>query len=242
MPQLPVWPVCSDNANGNKDRFGHDCQFFTRFPGMCGLFDDNGFDSETLCCACGGGSDTTDTIDIPHYDALEPFSGTTPYTTPYCRESVFCKDMTTNSSCIAATNDCVYDDGQCRDKTCSDFTDQSSCDGVQISGDTCFWGANVNVCHVRTDCQLHSAEECNTYPGCIKNHEDSCVTLHGNQVLVGDVDCTVNDWFNSATNNDGTQDGHSVFSVYIKECRMYYTGFDKNSTSGEVLSIQLSFG
>ena len=105
MPQLPGWPVCSDNANGNKDRFGHDCQFFTRFPGMCGLFDDNGFDSETLCCACGGGSDTTDTIDIPHYDALEPFSGTTPYTTPYCRESVFCKDMTTNSSCIAATND-----------------------------------------------------------------------------------------------------------------------------------------
>ena len=89
---------------------------------------------------------------------------------------------------------------------------------MHISGDTCFWGANDNVCHVSTDCQLHSAEECNTSPGCIRNHEDSCVTLHGNQVLDGDVDCTVNDWFNSATNNYGTQDGHSVFSVYIKEC------------------------
>ena len=32
-----------------------DCSYYTTYPELCGYFDDDDFDSNSMCCTCGGG-------------------------------------------------------------------------------------------------------------------------------------------------------------------------------------------
>ena len=49
-------PGCSvDSDNGATDSYGDGCAAYMNFPGWCGGYDDDDFDSMSMCVACGGG-------------------------------------------------------------------------------------------------------------------------------------------------------------------------------------------
>ena len=58
------FPITGENCDGEGcvntdngfDPFGDDCDDYNINPGWCGLYNDNDFISEEMCCACGGGS------------------------------------------------------------------------------------------------------------------------------------------------------------------------------------------
>ena len=45
---------CYDSNNGALDDWGDDCSSYEMI--YCGMFDNDDFDSATMCCLCGGGS------------------------------------------------------------------------------------------------------------------------------------------------------------------------------------------
>ena len=47
--------ACTDRTNGATDRTDGGCSTYTN-PNWCGGYDDTDFSSNTMCCACGGGS------------------------------------------------------------------------------------------------------------------------------------------------------------------------------------------
>ena len=48
--------LCTDTNNGALNWADNgDCQFYNDEPSVCGLFDDDDFDSNSMCCDCGGG-------------------------------------------------------------------------------------------------------------------------------------------------------------------------------------------
>ena len=51
----PVTSNCEDTANGSVGIWGDGCEYYDDSPSLCGSFGDADFDSETMCCACGGG-------------------------------------------------------------------------------------------------------------------------------------------------------------------------------------------
>jgi hypothetical protein len=51
---------CSNTDNGATNSFGDDCVAYVGNPGWCGVYDDSDFDSNAMCCECGGGSDGSD--------------------------------------------------------------------------------------------------------------------------------------------------------------------------------------
>jgi hypothetical protein len=49
---------CDDTDNGAMDRTGEDdCADYVAHPDWCGGYDDDDFQSEYMCCACGGGAE-----------------------------------------------------------------------------------------------------------------------------------------------------------------------------------------
>lgn len=68
VPVVPVdQPVCA-NSNGDfLDTTGDDCGWYERYPETCGGFNTEDFDSNSMCCVCGGGemecNDLSDTVD-----------------------------------------------------------------------------------------------------------------------------------------------------------------------------------
>jgi hypothetical protein len=57
-----AWPsvTCVDTDAGAKDSFGSGCAEYNVNPSMCGVkFDNANFQSQTVCCICGGGSRDT---------------------------------------------------------------------------------------------------------------------------------------------------------------------------------------
>ena len=44
---------CKNTDNGATDVDGHGCSIY-REP-LCGLYDDDDFESKEMCCVCGGG-------------------------------------------------------------------------------------------------------------------------------------------------------------------------------------------
>ena len=38
-----------------EDSQNNSCSLYTEFPENCGLFDDDDFDANRMCCGCGGG-------------------------------------------------------------------------------------------------------------------------------------------------------------------------------------------
>ena len=61
-----VTPVkgCVNSNYGATNIFGEDCAMYAEGPYNCGQYGDNDFDSDTMCCACGGGinGNTTDLL------------------------------------------------------------------------------------------------------------------------------------------------------------------------------------
>ena len=47
---------CNDTDNGVKDTTGDGCEIYTQRPEYCGLYETNEFQSNMMCCACGGGN------------------------------------------------------------------------------------------------------------------------------------------------------------------------------------------
>eukprot|EP01048_Picozoa_sp_COSAG05_P010111 COSAG05_NODE_873_length_6834_cov_14.862422_1_plen_847_part_10 len=56
-PDQPPSDECADTDAGATDPYGDSCAAYVDFPGWCGGYDDDDFDSMVMCCACGGGSD-----------------------------------------------------------------------------------------------------------------------------------------------------------------------------------------
>ena len=52
-----VTPVveCIDSENGATNLFAEDCTMYREAPYECGNYDGTDFDSNKMCCACGGG-------------------------------------------------------------------------------------------------------------------------------------------------------------------------------------------
>ena len=48
--------VCVDSDEGAADSTGGACTDYIDDPDRCGLYDDEDFDSASVCCACGGGT------------------------------------------------------------------------------------------------------------------------------------------------------------------------------------------
>jgi len=48
--------VCTDTDNGASDPYGDGCDAYNYYPSWCGGFDSDSFQSESMCCICGGGS------------------------------------------------------------------------------------------------------------------------------------------------------------------------------------------
>jgi len=44
---------CTDSDNGKKDKDGDGCNRYKDV--WCGIYDDNDFNSRSMCCVCGGG-------------------------------------------------------------------------------------------------------------------------------------------------------------------------------------------
>ena len=47
--------ACVDSNNGALSEWDDDCTLYTETPMACGKFGDSDFDSDTMCCTCGGG-------------------------------------------------------------------------------------------------------------------------------------------------------------------------------------------
>ncbi|MBU92465.1 MAG: hypothetical protein CML88_02920, partial [Rhodobiaceae bacterium] len=47
---------CQDTDGAASDSYGDDCEDYADNPSWCGNYDDDDFDSNAMCCACGGGS------------------------------------------------------------------------------------------------------------------------------------------------------------------------------------------
>ena len=53
--------ACEDTDKGLKDKDGDGCDVYTRNTHYCGIYDGNeGFVSNQMCCACGGGKTSGD--------------------------------------------------------------------------------------------------------------------------------------------------------------------------------------
>jgi hypothetical protein len=62
-------PECVDTDDGAADSYGDTCAEYVDWPSWCGGYDDDDFDSMSMCCACGGGNDviTSDgTEELPY--------------------------------------------------------------------------------------------------------------------------------------------------------------------------------
>ena len=51
----PTPDTCTDLDNGATDKDGDGCAMYWQNSGWCGNYDDEDFDSNAMCCACGGG-------------------------------------------------------------------------------------------------------------------------------------------------------------------------------------------
>ena len=51
---------CEDTDNTARDRDGDDCRSYSGNPDWCGNYNDDDFNSMTMCCACGGGIKSDD--------------------------------------------------------------------------------------------------------------------------------------------------------------------------------------
>lgn len=45
---------CTDTADGATDTYHDGCEWYDATPQDCGLYDDDDFVSNEVCCACGG--------------------------------------------------------------------------------------------------------------------------------------------------------------------------------------------
>lgn len=50
-----------DTDNGRTDTWGDGCSWYVTNTGNCGVFDDDDFEANVMCAACGGG-------EVPRYD------------------------------------------------------------------------------------------------------------------------------------------------------------------------------
>lgn len=58
-PEEPAAGQCFNTDNGAQNWYNEDCTDYEATPSWCGLWDGNGFVSESMCCVCGGGQTVT---------------------------------------------------------------------------------------------------------------------------------------------------------------------------------------
>ena len=72
-PPPPASPACVDQDLGATDRFSDGCESYVLNPDWCGMYDEAGFISKQMCCACGGGFRQSPPALPPLPPALPPF-------------------------------------------------------------------------------------------------------------------------------------------------------------------------
>jgi len=110
---------CENTNNGLTDPWGDDCDWYDENPDGCGQYDGNGFRSNDMCCACGGGRRLTaePTTPSPTMVSVEPTM------------AVPCED-TDNGATDSWGDDCAwYDDhpNGCGQYDDDDFTASEMC-------------------------------------------------------------------------------------------------------------------
>ena len=78
MSPPPNPPACVDQDFGATDRFSDGCESYLMNPEWCGRYDEAGFRSMQMCCACGGGSRQSPPALPPVPPALPPFPPSSP--------------------------------------------------------------------------------------------------------------------------------------------------------------------
>ena len=53
--------TCTDTANGAADNWGDSCDEYAKNKNWCGNYNNDNFQSDKMCCACGGGSTAAST-------------------------------------------------------------------------------------------------------------------------------------------------------------------------------------
>ena len=46
---------CRNTDGGATDSYGDSCAAYKGYTGWCGLYDDDDFTANSMCCVCGGG-------------------------------------------------------------------------------------------------------------------------------------------------------------------------------------------
>lgn len=118
-PGAPADAGCENTNNGLTDPWGDDCDWYAEHPDGCGQYDGNGFRSNDMCCACGGGRQLTaePTTQSPTMVSVEPTM------------AVPCED-TANGATDSWGDDCAwYDDHPtgCGQYDDDDFTANDMC-------------------------------------------------------------------------------------------------------------------
>ena len=44
--------TCKNLDNGATDSYDDSCDWYDKYPGSCGKYDDDDFTAKTMCCAC----------------------------------------------------------------------------------------------------------------------------------------------------------------------------------------------
>ena len=65
--------TCFSSSHGAGDSSGNGCDWYTSSQDSCGAFDDDDFDANKMCCACGGGT-STDLYEYGEEVTIESFS------------------------------------------------------------------------------------------------------------------------------------------------------------------------
>ena len=66
-----IYAACYDTAGAGVDDGGDGCYFYIDNPGLCGYSNTDTFQSEEMCCVCGGGGRETLLTAPTLIDAME---------------------------------------------------------------------------------------------------------------------------------------------------------------------------
>ena len=79
---------CVDTEDSATDSFGDSCADYVSYPSWCGGYDDGDFSSTSMCCACGGGTDTQSPTASPTM-SVAPSLTASPTVLHSCYETCF---------------------------------------------------------------------------------------------------------------------------------------------------------
>jgi hypothetical protein len=163
---------CIDNDNGALDSSNSGCSTYQQ--SFCGHYNDNDFNSNTMCCVCGGGNNLECMVDSQCH-ASKPICDTPSNTCVECNTEGDCNEL---GKSVCST-----------DKTCVECTDNTHCSGTLFcESNTCIECSDHSHCSGTLFCESNTCIECSDHshcndvskPACSSN---VCVELMGGAVI-----------------------------------------------------------